>query len=398
MAEDGLLQAGLSLSFRIPVIVVFGLFLFATNLTVSGASGIPVERLIAPEAGASSSHSTLQSTRACYLLSLIFASILCVGLLAQQVIHSSLVPVASLAAILLILAAPARFRIIPFATERRRFFSQMARISVGGISTDEEGSRFLDILVADVLTSYARVFGDACVLAFSVLGMQQGSVLVNACIALAVSAPYWVRLRQCLILLSRTGEQNHLLNAIKYATAFPVIFLSALSATGIGQGKGDIIGGVSGSYISHGGLRIAWIAACVINSAYSLYWDICKDWDLFVHGEEGHVFRRQTHFPSFVYAVAIVVDTLLRFLWLAKFQPQSIVARWDYRFQYAEVLRRWMWLFLRIECEYARHSGTVRLPLAEVELDERGGVAFTRGRRISDGHAAPLLSGKVDKD
>jgi EXS family len=47
------------------------------------------------------------------------------------------------------------------------------------------------------------------------------------------SIPYFIRLRQCLIEFSRSrGQGNqHLGNALKYASAFPVILLSAMQRT-----------------------------------------------------------------------------------------------------------------------------------------------------------------------
>jgi hypothetical protein len=48
-----------------------------------------------------------------------------------------------------------------------------------------------------------------------------------------MSLPYVIRLRQCLIEFKRSREPGtqHLFNALKYASAFPVILLSAMQRT-----------------------------------------------------------------------------------------------------------------------------------------------------------------------
>ena len=56
-------------------------------------------------------------------------------------------------------------------------------------------------------------------------------MLISSCLHtyLYPSFPFFLRLRQCLIEydLSENDGQRPLLNALKYATSFPVIFLSA---------------------------------------------------------------------------------------------------------------------------------------------------------------------------
>lgn len=57
---------------------------------------------------------------------------------------------------------------------RGRFLSTLKRVSVGGLATDAEG-RFADILMADVLTSYAKPVADLWVVGCAIVsgeGMQ----------------------------------------------------------------------------------------------------------------------------------------------------------------------------------------------------------------------------------
>ena len=126
---------------------------------------------------------------------------------------------------------------------RLRFLSTLRRVSIGGLAEAQDG-KFGDILLADVLTSYAKVLGDlfvsTCML-FSTKTVSTakpnrgcgGSYLVP----LIISIPSIIRLRQCLIEYVRISKHKtatsgwggqHLGNALKYSTAFPVIVLSAL--------------------------------------------------------------------------------------------------------------------------------------------------------------------------
>jgi hypothetical protein len=142
-------------------------------------------------------------------------------------------------------------------------------VAVGGGAT--LGTRFADVLLADALTSYAKVLGDAfaalCALLLLLVARGSGRNALapdRACgggllVPLVLAAPSAMRLRQCLVergralarrrrFLVEEGEQpvawkgdgswealaaaaearTHLANALKYASAFPVILFSAL--------------------------------------------------------------------------------------------------------------------------------------------------------------------------
>ncbi len=102
--------------------------------------------------------------------------------------------------------------------------------------------------MADVLTSYAKVFGDLFVstcMFFS--GSSSTGKPDRGCggqylVPLIISIPSVIRLRQCLIEYLRVRRDNkrsgglgasgwggqHLANAAKYSSAFPVVILSAM--------------------------------------------------------------------------------------------------------------------------------------------------------------------------
>ena len=133
-------------------------------------------------------------------------------------------------------------------TGRYRFLSTLKRISIGGIAEAQDG-KFGDIILADVLTSYAKVLGDLFVSGCMLLSSKYSSTARpdRGCggaylVPIIISIPSLIRLRQCLIEFLRVRRSNqqpgnfthsgwggqHLANALKYSSAFPVIILSAL--------------------------------------------------------------------------------------------------------------------------------------------------------------------------
>jgi hypothetical protein len=126
---------------------------------------------------------------------------------------------------------------------RYRFLGILRRISTGWIAEAQDG-KFGDILVADALTSYAKVMGDLFVslcMFFSSGRSSTGQPDRNCggqiMVPLIISIPSLIRLRQCLIEYGRVRNSDsrsaglggqHLANAAKYSSALPVILLSAL--------------------------------------------------------------------------------------------------------------------------------------------------------------------------
>ena len=125
---------------------------------------------------------------------------------------------------------------------RNRLFRTLARISIGGLAQANDG-KFGDILLADALTSYSRVFGELTVCFCMFFGDELPSTAKpnRSCgnsdfiVPLVVALPSLIRFRQCLIEFWRTWRSEgklaskcfqHLANAIKYASAFPPIYLA----------------------------------------------------------------------------------------------------------------------------------------------------------------------------
>jgi hypothetical protein len=178
-----------------------------------------------------------------------------------------------------------------------------------------------------------------------------------------------IRFRQCIIEALRAREHGktgfqHLANALKYATAFPVLIFSSMKHES----------NPSRSWTTETGLSNLWLLAVFTNSLYSFYWDVSKDWDLTLFSskaerngpDQGWGLRRQRLFyPDGLYYAAIVVDLLLRCSWSIKLSPHLYqygdLEGGIFLIEMLEILRRWMWAFLRVETEWVRQRDVMSL-------------------------------------
>ncbi|KAG5654382.1 hypothetical protein H0H81_003206 [Sphagnurus paluster] len=223
------------------------------------------------------------------------------------------------------------------------------------------------------------------------------------------SFPYLVRLRQCVIEYNHQGNTHRrpLYNALKYASAFPSIYLSAANRMVVDVGD-ENSGWFGGNYI----FRL-WLLAALVNSLYSFWWDMTNDWGmellkvltaeerkerdtrsplkrLFLprmhsftplvsrrtsvdaHGsvvdsrstaeilnqrKHYHPFglRHSLHFPLLVYPFLIFLNLVLRLIWSLKLfsvvNVKSHASIANFFLKMAELFRRWVWVFIRIEWE-----------------------------------------------
>ncbi|EAU34752.1 conserved hypothetical protein [Aspergillus terreus NIH2624] len=255
---------------------------------------------------------------------------------------------------------------------RHRFLVTLRRISIGGLAEAQDG-KFGDILLADALTSYAKVLGDLVVTFCMFFGPDTTSTSKpdrrcgkDYVVPFIIAAPSIIRFRQCLIEYVRVrraglkGENKggqHLANALKYASAFPVIILAAKLRN---YNPLEFYG------FSEVGLSRLLYLCSLVNSSYSFYWDVTKDWDLTFFSsarrstDHPYGLRRRRYFSDRQYYLAVLVDLLLRFSWASRFVPGFL---WLTETEFglfllmsAEVARRWMWVFLRVEAENIRNS------------------------------------------
>lgn len=123
--------------------------------------------------------------------------------------------------------------------------------------------------------------------------------------------------------------------------------------------------------------------AVTVNSLYSFYWDVARDWDLTLlsaaRKDPDHPYglRRVRVFemPELYWAV-IAVDLVLRCSWSLKLSVHlehfNDIEGGIFLLEFLEVCRRWMWVFFRVETEWvrARSSGDILLEDYGPKLDE----------------------------
>ncbi|KAH7422254.1 hypothetical protein KP509_12G000100 [Ceratopteris richardii] len=218
---------------------------------------------------------------------------------------------------------------------------------------------FADFFVADILTSMAKVLSD---LERAACRMFHGQVATlswfepdSTCgshsiwIPCVLALPYVFRFFQCLRQYSDTRDNTCIFNALKYASSFPVILLSAL--------KYHVT-----LDLWHGLYRPLWLLSGLINTCFSFYWDIRRDWDLsFFSGlcnPKYSLLRPNLlyHYHSIYYG-AIGSNLLLRWAWTYKL---SAHLRHNYITVFLmtalEMLRRFQWIFFRVESEWNKIS------------------------------------------
>lgn len=229
---------------------------------------------------------------------------------------------------------------------------------------------FADFFLADILTSMVKVFSD---LERSVCRMVNRQVATIAwleadsicgshsiVIPLVLVLPYLFRLFQCLRQYKDTREKTSLLNALKYSTAVPVIFLSALKYH-VYPDKW------TGFY------RPLWLLSSVVNSLYSFYWDVTRDWDMscftrIFKFNKPHIVSYLFHGRKWVYIWVIGSNLVLRCTWTYKL---SAHLRHNYLTVFTiaalEIFRRFQWIFFRVENEWNKMTSKSNIQLSEVD-------------------------------
>eukprot|EP01018_Ginkgo_biloba_P032289 Gb_40526 [translate_table: standard] len=230
---------------------------------------------------------------------------------------------------------------------------------------------FADFFLADVLTSMAKVLSD---LERSVCRMVNRQVATIAwfeadaicgshsiLIPCVLAFPYVCRFFQCLRQYKDTREKSCLLNALKYATTFPVIFLSALKYHVVPEIWTNIF-------------RPLWLLSSIMNSCYSFYWDVTRDWDLSVFhrifkSKVPHLRPNMLYGRRWVYYWAIGSNLLLRCAWTYKL---SAHLRHNYLTVFTitalEMIRRFQWIFFRVENEWNKMALKPNLQIAFREI------------------------------
>jgi len=275
------------------------------------------------------------------------------------------------------------------------------------------------VVLADILTSFAKVIGDVW-LSLCML-MPGGSLLIfpsqyRFMVPFLMSAPYLIRLRQCVFeyMHPMNTSKKPLYNALKYASSFPVIFLSAAQST-ISSGHTDEARYSEEDYwFGQDALFYLWLLSVAVNSLYSFWWDVTYDWGfdlllpsahsnlagmapaLFRRSSSSNVsgnqhqssgwrealdhkgvssypwgLRRTLLYTLPVYPLIIFLNLILRLTWSIKLSSHlhshASGAVIIFCIEVAELFRRWMWVFIRVEWEFVKKGETFRTDITRAE-------------------------------
>ncbi|GMY09943.1 SPX and EXS domain-containing protein 1 isoform X1 [Fagus crenata] len=230
---------------------------------------------------------------------------------------------------------------------------------------------FSDFFLADILTSMAKVFSDlersTCRMVHrqvaTIAWFEADSVCGSHSLGIpfVLGLPYLFRFFQCLRQYKDTGEKTTLLNALKYSTAVPVIFLSALKYHVFSERWTNFY-------------RPLWLLSSVLNSLYSFYWDVTRDWDLsgftrIFKFSKSHICSHLLYGRRWVYFWVIGSNLILRCTWTYKLSSHL---RHNYLTVFAitalEIFRRFQWVFFRVENEWNKMNSKSNIQLSMKEM------------------------------
>ena len=321
---------------RVPIAIIFFIFLWAGNVWVLDKMGIAY-------------HGVLSIKSNPLAFSLVVACLLTVTYALTMTLFSNMMglPVESGIGIFYFLLVASQV-LLPSAMpgqETKASFFRLCRTIIFPGSTIS----FPEVLLADALCSLSKVFKDVGVSVIVMYASLSGKSVVDLheegmllCAVLA-SVPFAIRVRQCWVQLDgckdSIGKVPITLNIIKYISSFPPIWLAAAASLGY----------------FHPALPSITAAMATINSLYSYLWDVIQDWGLLQFSRDGRVYGRQKYmFPMLAYAIACVINLVIRFSWAANRIPYFATFHASHlvlMVELAEVARRAMWNFFRIEWE-----------------------------------------------
>ncbi|KAJ2557557.1 Signal transduction protein [Coemansia sp. RSA 1836] len=238
-------------------------------------------------------------------------------------------------------------------TSRRWLIKSLWRILFSGFHRVE----FRDFFLGDEMCSLTYTF--SMVLLLGCASANSWTNLDDVCNttqwwsnAAFLMVPNTFRLLQCIRRYVDSGDAfPHLANGAKYSSTIITIWLASANR---------IVGGTA--------WRSVWVASAIANSCFTSLWDLLMDWGLFETRTKHRFLRSELKFErTWVYYAAIVTDVILRFVWITQISPSFFSfghavhsATVAYIAAVLEVVRRFLWNFLRVENEHVSNCGQFR--------------------------------------
>ena len=184
------------------------------------------------------------------------------------------------------------------------------------------------------------------------------------------------------------------------------------------------------AYLSPDSLFQVWVLSVLVNSLYSFWWDVTNDFGLHIllpsrqTSSPSTLLRRTLLLPDpIIYYLVISVDFILRFTWSLKLSSHlhgiHEMEMGIFILEALEVLRRWLWVYVRMEWEAVRKGGDTleermrhnlsgtALPLLPLDHGDLPGAAYTGSagvgvvnldRRISANHRKTNSQSGLDSE
>ena len=171
----------------------------------------------------------------------------------------------------------------------------------------------------------------------------------NVLIPIVCQIPLIIRFNQCLRKYIDSGDRlPHLANASKYALTQLVGLAGAFHPLYL-----EVLAGNSERFPLY---QIFWTILFISSSLYSFIWDVYMDWGL-GRKDYGFLGPRLMYPKKSIYYCTMVIDLVLRFMWVLTLVPPSSGASFaipQYLFGLQvmlELFRRTVWGFFRLENE-----------------------------------------------
>ncbi|CAF2515544.1 unnamed protein product [Rotaria sp. Silwood2] len=172
--------------------------------------------------------------------------------------------------------------------------------------------------------------------------------------------PSWFRFAQCLRRYHDSKHTfPHLVNAGKYAAGFFIIITNSLRRATITTYDDNEMKNL---------FLYIWVITTIVGSTYKLVWDLKMDWGFFDKNPGVHKYLRDhlVYSRKIYYYAAIVENILFRYIWTINifihFHEQSAeyADLIGFYFGVAEIFRRFIWNFFRLENEHLNNCGQFR--------------------------------------